>query len=178
MSGNGYGEAKPWEHQPNEPMNWYLRFKRYCRMGVSRSLLRAFNAEKAEKGHKRSLRISGAYEKRAKQFNWLDRAAAFDRHIEEREAAEWERRRIEYRKRETDLAESLIKKAEQMLQFPLATTQQKVEQDGGKTLVTNVFNPARWGMRDAAAIIDTADKLYRLAYFDQLALCSGKNRFW
>lgn len=157
-------ELKPWMRQPGEPSGWYLRFKRYCRLGPSRSILGLYNSERVEKGRNKVIKTAGAWVRRAEMFNWVERAASYDKMIDEREQKAWDKRRAEFREREVKLADSLIEKAEQMLQFPLATTKQEshTEQDG-RQVINNVFLPARWRMRDAAAIIDTADKLMRLA---------------
>jgi len=156
-------QEQPWLKQPGEPETWYLRFHQFCRMGAGRSLLGLYNAERVTKGRKKALHASGTWRRRAVQYDWLTRASAYDRYIDKRDQAAWEKRRKDYRKRETEYAETLLKKAEQMLQFPLAKTEQETHQDGGRTVVTNVIMPARWGIRDAAQMIETADKLYRLA---------------
>lgn len=154
-------EQKDWLRLPGEPANWYLRFKRYCRMGQSRSLLGVFNTEQEALGKKKRLRPFGNWIHRYEQFRWKERAGAYDQWIDQREQRAWEKRRVEFREREVKLADALIKKAEQMLQFPLATSRKETVVDG--VTVNNIITPARWGMRDAAAMLDTADKLMRLA---------------
>lgn len=154
-------EAKAFERLPGEPANWHLRFMRYCRMGQSRALLRVFNDEQEALGKKKRLKPFGNWLLRYEQFRWKERAGAYDQWIDQREQRAWERRRKEFREREVKLADALIEKAEKMLQFPLATSRKETSADG--VTVTNIITPARWGMRDAAVILDTADKLMRLA---------------
>jgi hypothetical protein len=156
-------QEQPWLKQPGETVAWHIRFMRYVRMGPRRSLLGAFNAEREERGKKKRINVSGAFYNHVIQFDWKRRAAAYDKYIEAHDQAEWEKRRRAYRKRETAYAEALLKKAEQMLQFPLATTEQTTETEGGRTIIKNVITPTRWTIRDAATMTEIADKLYRLA---------------
>lgn len=50
-----------------------------------------------------------------------------------------------------------------MLQFPITTTKTEQTQNNGQTIIQNTFNPARWDFSTAAKIIETADRLQRLA---------------
>lgn len=159
---NQYG-SEPFHRLDTESEAWHLRFMRFCRLGPTRTLLGFFNIERAEKGLKGAREISGAFERRVTQFDWIARAQAYDRYINRREQGEWEQRRKSFRERELGIAQALIKKAEQMLQFPLAVTNQETTQEGGKTVVHTTILPARWTFSDASRIIDTADKLMRLA---------------
>jgi hypothetical protein len=156
-------DEQPWRRQPGEPQSWHLRFMRFCRMGFGRSLLGLYNQERSERGLKPKLQVSGSFEKRVVEFDWRSRAAAWDMHRERQDRTAWEKRRREWRNHEVEYAKALLKKAELMLQFPLAVTEQSVTQEGGKTIITNVINPCRWSIRDAASMIETADRLYRLA---------------
>lgn len=152
-----------WERQPGETEIWYNRFMRFCRMGYTRGILSVYNAERAERGRKEQPRVSGGYSEKVKLYDWKTRVMAWDRYIERRDKAAWEKKRIAYRKRGSELADLLIKKAEQMLQFPLARTEQETSQEGGKTIVKNVIEPMRWTMSDASRFLDVADRLKRLA---------------
>ncbi len=152
-----------WKRQKGETQVWYLRFQAYLRSGHGRSMLRVFNLERAEKGLKEAVSLSGHWRKMAVRHNWRERANAFDVWRNEVEQRKYERLRKAYRQREIEIAEGLINKATQMLNFPLVVSEQTTESDGGRTIVHTTIHPARWNMRDAAAIMGMADKLYRLA---------------
>jgi hypothetical protein len=160
---NNQDGSETWHRQPNEPVKWYFLFSKYCRKGVTRSLLGTYNDERATNGHRKSLRISGGFEKRTKQFTWVERARAFDIYVEKLETQDWDRRRKETIDKELDFAKRLMEKAQQMLQFPVATTKTETTQDNGRTVVQTTFIPARWNFADAARIIEAASKLQRLA---------------
>lgn len=73
-----------WEKREGEG-RWYARFLLYLNMGAGRSLLGAVNLEKslaserAEKSRKKqSIRVPGAWNDAAKQWEWRKRAQAFD----------------------------------------------------------------------------------------------------
>ena len=72
-------EQDVWERQDGEPNNWYSRFVLFLQMGPSRSLLGAVNIEKAQKSpEKPSMSVPGAWKEAAKQWNWRERAEAWD----------------------------------------------------------------------------------------------------
>ena len=73
----------PWEPSPGEPARWYARFERFRLAGPARSVLAAFNAERADKGLPRRACVPGAWAEAARR--WRERAGAWDE--EERRAA-------------------------------------------------------------------------------------------
>jgi hypothetical protein len=99
---------------------------------------------------------------------WQDRTHAYDAMLRTREAAQreaaqaaeaekWAARRAAEAEREWAFAEQLMERARAMLAFPLET--QEIQQDNQ----TIIVKPARWAIRDAAGMADTAAKLERLA---------------
>lgn len=97
----------------------------------------------------------------SKHFEWQARIARLTELRNEKEEFEQEREWREYRKelreKERELSRQLIKKAEDMLKFPLARV--SGEENGNVT----VINPAGWRLRDAARLLDTASKIGRLS---------------
>ena len=66
----------------NEPLKWYSRFVSYCLLGTQRSLSRVFNDErhiKALKGTKKQ--PSGSWKVASKKYNWVARAARYDKAV-------------------------------------------------------------------------------------------------
>jgi hypothetical protein len=95
------------------------------------------------------------------QWGWFDRAASWDEYMldVERRAAElqaqerakiWLDRDEKLRERRWKIAEALLQKAEQMLQFPLATVTRD-NPDG----TTTVVKPGKWSFGQAARLIET-----------------------
>jgi hypothetical protein len=152
---------QPWKRQAGESTLWFERFTLYRKQGTRRTLLGAVNAYKAKRSQRRTDDIPGAWRNAFAVFKWRERAQAWDDHQAAIDEARWEKRRREVRDVEWELSESLIEKARQMLQFPLATTE-RTQDDNGRQ-VTTIVKPARWTMRDAASVIKVSSELKRLA---------------
>ena len=82
-------QSKPYHQQPGEPDKWYDRFHRFCLLGPSRTLRQCYRQVLAERdtlaasapgsSHKqRDRRVSGAWMKKVSEFDWYERAAAWD----------------------------------------------------------------------------------------------------
>jgi hypothetical protein len=91
---------KPYHQRPGEPGKWYDRFCRFSYLGPSRTLRQCYRLVFAEKHalargehlshvdlddllaedllRLRDKRVPGAWVKRAREFDWLGRAAAWD----------------------------------------------------------------------------------------------------
>lgn len=69
-----------WERQEEEPNLWYDRFVSYLQMGPSRTLLGTANAEQVQKGSEPFNGTPGAWLNAFKQWNWKERAEAWDEH--------------------------------------------------------------------------------------------------
>lgn len=141
---------KPWEPQKGESRQAYEAFICYRDLGSERSL------EAVGRMLEKSWKLCGRWSSR---WKWLDRVAAYDAHMAEIEQKAREKaltkKAEDWATKELEMAALLYDKAKAMLAFPLA---QQRTQDG-RTIV----EPARWGMRDAGAIADTAVKLARLS---------------
>lgn len=165
----------PWDLRPGESSKLYGRFNEFLLMGSRRSVYAVYLAEYLEK---RGLdgKARGSAQKRARpslprswkaaaeQWEWSTRADAWDHAMRLRSQQKWEDRRDELRSLEWKTAQALIAKAQNMLEYPLATTsrEERGGEDGKIIAVTTVI-PARWGMGDAGRLLDTASKLGRLA---------------
>lgn len=146
-----------WDRQPGETIKAWEAFQVYRDTGATRTV----------SGVARQLNKSRQLLDRwSKMYNWLARAGAYDNHIAnrmlqaqenqiEREAEKWAKRSGEHRERAWKIREALMDKAEAMLNWPLA----KVESEDGRT----VLHPARWDFGTVARLVDTADKVGRLA---------------
>lgn len=141
---------KPWEPQKGESMPAYQAFAEYRDMGEDRSL-RAV-AQRLDK----SLTVIGRWSSR---WNWPDRVKEYAGYMDSLEQKAREKaltkKAEDWATKELEMAALLYDKAKAMLAFPLA--QQKTKD--GLTIV----EPARWGMRDAAAIAEAGVKMERLA---------------
>lgn len=97
------GEAgKPWDMLPGEPNLWYDRFWAYLMMGASRTVEECYRLRSEQGDRIKGDRATGYWYRMARQFNWEDRAAAYDQarrmdlqaREDERRVQERERRRI------------------------------------------------------------------------------------
>lgn len=153
-----------WERQPNEPSDWYERFLIFKLLGPGRSLLGAYNQVQIREGRQKSKGASPSWRKQAKEWQWESRAEAWDKQQQnkteqrwEKSNLEWQKRREEQRQVEWDLSQSLIEKAQEMMQMPLVI--KRIENEGS----TVIIMPARWTMRDIPAYLDTASRLAAIA---------------
>ena len=94
---------KPWEQQPDEPPEWYERFHVYLNLGSSRSLSAAFRAWAGSTG-----KHSGAVSNVSKEWNWKERALAYDQANREEKAAFEAAREAEARERRLRRLEKII----------------------------------------------------------------------
>lgn len=85
-------DLQPWAQQEGESNRWFHRFEMFKLMGTGRSQTAVFNQERVQKGLPESIQPTGAWRKRIKEFNWVDRADAWDKHESEVRAAEIEAR--------------------------------------------------------------------------------------
>ena len=80
-------EAKPWDKMEGESEIWFRRFDRYRLMYPVRSVAAVYQAEKEDadtKNHEKS-RACGKWYDIAKQWNWEERAQAYDAYINQEE---------------------------------------------------------------------------------------------
>ena len=148
---------------PNESAPAFEAFTTYCRMGGQRTT----------RAVARKLRKSVALIQRWSRKNgWKARTALWDDqqvHAQQTatEKAELElarekaRRRDKVQERAWEIAEKLIQKAQDMLQFPVGR-QERTESEDGKT-VTMIAHPARWTFADVGRLATAADTLARLS---------------
>jgi hypothetical protein len=116
-----------WDRREGEPTKWYTRFEAYRLMGSNRSLLGTVNSEPGKEGQKRtSQNIPNSWRTAAEKWEWKVRAEAWDMREARREAAavaawkerEWaeeEQARIEWRAKRKQLAQGLFSKAAEAL---------------------------------------------------------------
>jgi len=169
---------KLWERQPWDTRVSYDRFHDfYLAQDLPRSLSEAYRRWGSRKGYKggKGKGAPGTWQswfraqhKKSGQpipgaIGWAERAAAWDDEARAKERKKWEDRIEEQRDRDWDMADALHKKAQQMLLFPLARTERRVEEQDGQTVQITEVHPARWRMRDAAPIAKIASDLARLA---------------
>ena len=151
-----------WDRQPTEPMKAYRAFTVYRDLGEQRTL------KQAARNMSRSATLLRHW---SALHGWVARCAAYDsaqRAIAQAgyeagiraEAARWAERQNVQRDSEWEMARALMSKAGAMLRFPLATATQ-TEDDEGR--IVTIVQPARWNLKDAATMVDTAARLARLA---------------
>ncbi len=146
-----------WHKQSGESPKAYAAFAIYRDLGSQRSL-----EDVSQQLHKSKTLLA----RWSTRDNWVVRADAFDNHQANLMAAANEEqvklhaqmladRQAHIRERALEMHDRLLDKAEKMLDWPLATTTTA----DGKTIV----KPSHWTLNDAARMIETADKIGRLA---------------
>lgn len=142
-------ENNAYDQQPGESPRWYGRFYLFMLRGSSRSLLATYNAERALEGKSPAKSAPAAWDVAAATWHWLDRAARWDSEIRLKEHARWATRREEFRERQWDLADQLLKRAEDMLRSPLSN----IDKEGNAS--------EKWNFRDIANFIAEGSRLSR-----------------
>jgi len=96
----------PWSRQTGEPSVWYDRFHQLYLLvpATERSVSRAWRSAAVDRENKR---VSGAWEKRARDHRWADRAAAYDDHMRRRIQAAYEKERMDDRRRRIDVGRAV-----------------------------------------------------------------------
>jgi hypothetical protein len=157
-------KRRAWDRRDNEPAVTYAAFRTFLDLGPGRSLIAA--AEKHAKANNKQLNtMQGQFSHASREYDWIDRASAYDSHfilIEEKKQEElanskaglWAKRREEVREDKFNLAKKMFKQAEEMLDFPNA--QVTIIENG----VSYNVAPAKWSDKSvAAALAKTACEL-------------------
>lgn len=84
-------ERKPWERLEGEPSRWFQRFEMYRLQGNTRSIEAVYRSE-CEASGRAVKRPSHIWYKRADEWQWKTRAAAWDQYLIDQAAAEVERK--------------------------------------------------------------------------------------
>lgn len=81
-------KPQPWHRQKGEPSLWYNRFKAYLDMGKDRSINGVYMVlrDGPEKGRISMAKAPATFYKMPNQWNWKERAAAYDDWNDEQEA--------------------------------------------------------------------------------------------
>ncbi len=101
---------KPWQQLDDEPIEWFARFQVYLDLGPFRSLTAAYRIWTHSNG-----KPSKTASDRAQQFNWDQRALAYDQDQREGEAARAaaaRQRRLDHFDRIINIISNVIDKAE------------------------------------------------------------------
>ena len=171
---------KPWEQQPEESPTAYRAALIFFGLGYSRTIESAWIAFSRERiatgalpGRKTSVsdRPSGSFYRWYTNFDWLNRASAFDSEkirlervardkAEVAERADWARKITQQRKDGWEVGNALLVRAMQMLDWPMeeVTTTEVDPVTGNPVAVTKV--PAKWTLRDAVIFIKAAAELH------------------
>jgi hypothetical protein len=73
-------KAPAWEQIPGEPQFWFDRFHRFLMAGIYRTLVGAYNSERAERfpDWVAKKRVPSSWDRAAKAWRWRERCAKFD----------------------------------------------------------------------------------------------------
>lgn len=127
-------------------------------MGSDRSLLGAYNEWRARKSKGKRDFAPGSWYKSEKDWNWQERAEAWDGAELERQAQLFQERADDWRDGRFDDAEALRDKARKLLRLPVVT---RTGKDGdGVSYKVEAVPPTT--LRAAAGILKTADELARI----------------
>lgn len=159
-----------WDRQWGESRQAFGAFVLYRDLGEARTIDDAF---RLHAGHDPGIYgASGHWRRWAVRWSWVERARAWDSHLdgqrraaqEEAARADGERLAEERRKQratELEMGAQLIEKARQMLTLPVVEVTTERDSESGKMVQT--FKPGRWTLRDVARFVEVGAQLRRLA---------------
>ena len=126
---------KPYDQLPGEPDRWYQHFRQFCDLGPSRSLDRCYRQSLEHRGDlpagpaSAALRAPGSWKRKAAEFDWFERAAAWDAD-----------RRQRNRQRFEETLNLFSKAAQEALEYLIGTMRGEVlEPDGTITTITDPY---------------------------------------
>lgn len=159
------GHLYPWDRLPEETDQQWAAFQIYRDTPpVLRSLseaARRYYRARHELGEDEDLEgrggISNALLRWATDHSWADRVRAYDTYQDKLQQAKWVARRLEQREKEWEMRDALLKRADDMLRFPLA--QVVTESKDGKS-VTQIF-PTKWKLGDVVTFLKLAMRMGR-----------------
>jgi hypothetical protein len=143
-------EIKPWDRQPEETLKHYQWFQVYLSLGAGRTLSEAWrhSRSKAQKKPKRTAGPTEAWKNACKEYYWKERATAYDVYLREKADEEYTEQLKQLRKRQLNLAEEMLEKVGEMMQFPVA--QQQTQTKDGKVVI---IQPGKWHFGTVAAML-------------------------
>ena len=101
------GPAPIWERKPGEPNLWYARFDAFRQLGPGRSVSKAYHRCKQEQGL-RSATANSLWYQTSRDWDWRERAEAWDRAQREKLRVEEEERRVQARQQRADMIDVLL----------------------------------------------------------------------
>ncbi len=97
----------PWDRLEGEPILWFDRFDKYYRVqGPGRSLRAAYNLWQKDKGAKPG-RVGSAWQKAFADWDWQERAEAYDMHCRQERLRAEEKERAKMLKEHIAMARSM-----------------------------------------------------------------------
>lgn len=159
-----------WDKQPWEDEATFKVFRRWLLMFDGRDIHEAYRLAIGksinDSGHRVMAPFAmlqqsrGIVEGNIENITWDQRARAFDLDRQRKEVFWWEEQRKRIRRTEFDLAQSLLKKAQEMLDWPIYNDE-VVELEDGKTLIKRT--PAKWALRDVQGMVKVGSEIARIA---------------
>ena len=90
---------------------------------------------------------------------WEERARQWDMEQERKDVSWWLEQRKRLRKNEYEIASLLLKKAREMIDWPIYTEEEEDTEEG----VTIIRKPVKWAMRDVTNMLKVGSEISRLA---------------
>jgi len=114
-----------WDRQKGEPSKWFDRFEKFRLLGPQRTYIEVYRQEKEAatgESHDHLRAVPSTWRERGQQWQWRERASAWDRHMVEVKRGEEEQERVASRDRRA----SLIKRLQTILDRATAMFDQEV----------------------------------------------------
>jgi hypothetical protein len=161
--------AKPWDRMTREGARSFAAFSKFLELGPDRTLKQTALETGIPENKVRTL---------SAQWNWRDRALAWEDHLAEeqrkraervltKDAEKWAYRRTKLREDEYSTAERLIARANQILDLPLVestiVTEHRIVKGEAIPVQITIVKPIRVTQRDAGSLARDASHLLRMS---------------
>ena len=100
--------VKPWDMQADETNVWYDRFWSYLMLGAARTVEECYRVRCEQGDRIKGDRATGYWYRMARQFNWEERAAAYDQFRREEIQRSEEERRLQERERRRGMVSEVL----------------------------------------------------------------------
>jgi hypothetical protein len=162
-----------WHRLPQETSLTYHRFVDFCLMGPARAVRPCYfiswhrENPNPPDGVGPLKEVSREYYNLQKEFDWKGRAAKYDTIVIAASIARQRERVNAFRDRQFEIAEKLLERSAEMIDFPLVKTTivEEYDEDGNAIAVTQI-SPTKWTLRDAATLADAASSLMKKSIGD------------
>lgn len=157
---------KPWDRYARETDAAYTAFVIFRDLGPTRSIVEAYRRRKTGQVECRvhAKQAGGGWNRWAGEFRWMERALAWDSHLQEQRDLEYKRDMIREERRKRNLrircdktTTKILSRIDTLLSWPISRRTVEEHKDGKS--VTTIIEPVNVSLRDVGALTGALEKI-------------------